>query len=98
MLKIILICYNSGCLFSALETSLLSGGSGITPFLKMLDFGLPPGQSLALDVENIFYHLLIRRAKDQQDMLNMKVEIPIVDIPLVLRTCGTFLTEQEVIK
>ena len=75
---------------------MLSGGSGVIPFKQMLDAGLPPDRSLVEDVENVFYHIMLKRAKNQETMLNMSLTVGLADIPTIMRTCGFFPSEFEV--
>jgi hypothetical protein len=62
----------------------------------MLDAGLPPDKSIVEDIENIFYHVMLKRSATQKGMLSMSLTIPISEIPTVMRTCGFFPSEFEV--
>jgi len=81
----------------AVESSELLGGVGAVPFKRYLDSNLPPGISIVADIENIFYHLMLKRGTDLTDFLKMTLSIRLDEIPTVMRTCGFFPTEQEVI-
>jgi len=80
---------------SVLKACILNGGVGVKPFKYYLDVGVPPHLSIAEDIKFIFYHLLMKRAETQSELLQMNLAIPFAEIPTVMRICGHFPSELE---
>lgn len=67
------------------------------PFKRYLEAGRQSDTSICEDIENAFYHLMMKRAENQKDLLTMPLKIPVTEIPTVFRTFGYFPSELDVI-
>ncbi|CAG7729896.1 unnamed protein product [Allacma fusca] len=80
----------------AIERGTVSGGSGLKPFLKMLDRDMPEGKSLVTECQNCFYMLMLQKISSTKELLTSELRILVKEIPAVIRFCGYFPTEYEI--
>uniref|UniRef100_H3BG34 Cilia- and flagella-associated protein 251 n=1 Tax=Latimeria chalumnae TaxID=7897 RepID=H3BG34_LATCH len=81
--------------FIALEAAAALGGEDLIPFYRLLDGGRKG--ELFRELEDYFYYMQLRsQSIDTMDTRQVSIQIPLTEVPFVMRALGVYPSEQEV--
>jgi len=79
----------------ALDTAVAKGGSGVEPFLGLIEGG-PEGEFYSELVDYFYYAQLVSQGEESTEPRKSTGEVPLDRIPDLMRALGYYPTEQEV--